>query len=102
MAAERDSQRNVSMKSKSAAFSLITPTYGRMHFAGKRLKGMYRHLGASDRAEANLALNVLAAIAARGPVTAGLLLHEFDWEHKVLGKLAKPVKCAAAILMQSV
>lgn len=58
--------------------------------AGKRLRGMYRHLGTSNREEANLTLRMLTAIAARGPAQAGALLRGLDWQHKVLAKLAKP------------
>ena len=58
--------------------------------AGKRLKSIYRHLAASDRAEANAALHILAAVAGRGATSARLLLAAFDWEHKVLAKLARP------------
>lgn len=65
----------------------ITPLLG---CAGKRLKSIYRHLAASDRAGANAALHILAAVAGRGATSARSLLAAFDWEHKVLAKLARP------------
>ena len=45
-------------------------------------------MAAGDRAEANAALALLAAAAARGPVIAAELLAAFEWGHKVLAKLA--------------
>lgn len=53
---------------------------------------MYRLLGGGDRAEANLALAVLAAAAARGPGPAAQLAGALDFEHRSLQKLIKPPK----------
>jgi Ribosome 60S biogenesis N-terminal len=61
--------------------------------SGKRLRGMYRHLGGGDWEEANLALRVLTATASRGPEHASALLRALDWDHKTLAKLSKPARC---------
>ena len=59
---------------------------------GSRLKGLYQHMAAGDKAEANAALALLAAAAARGPVVAAELLAAFEWGHKVFAKLARPAR----------